>query len=356
MKTDTCNNLTNPFSLSFGKEPLSHIERDYQDNEILQSFESDNPAYQVCMLTGVRGSGKTVALTTIANQLRSNTNWIVIDLNPDRDLLHTLTAELSNRKELLQLFRDAKINLSVLGFGLEIDGEPPVTDLVVALRRMLEKLTRSGKRVLVTVDEVSSTPGMREFASQFQIFLRENLQVFLLMTGLYENIYELQNEKTLTFLYRAPKIEMKPLSIPLIMKKYQDIFDLTTDEALSMAGATMGYPFAFQVLGYLCWIKKEKWQDLLPLYDTYLEDYVYEKIWSELSQKDQAVLTAMSSASSGKVENIRSLVGMPSNSFTTYRSRLIRKGLIVSPSYGTLRFALPRFREFVRRQVFLSVE
>lgn len=117
------------------------------------------------------------------------------------------------------------------------------------------------------------------------------------------------------------------------MKECQDIFGLTTDEALSMAGATMGYPFAFQVLGYLCWIKKEKWQNLLPLYDTYPEDYVYEKIWSELSQKDQAVLTAMSSTSSGKVEDIRSLVGMPSNNFTTYRSRLIRKGLIISPSY-----------------------
>ena len=89
---------------------------------------------------------------------------------------------------------------------------------------------------------------------------------------------------------------------------------------------------------------------------TYLEDYVYEKIWSERSQKDQAVLAAMSSASSGKVDNIRGQVGMSSNSFTTYRSRLMRKGLIISPSYGTLRFALPRFREFVRRQMFLSVE
>lgn len=29
------------------------------------------------------------------------------------------------------------------------------------------------------------------------------------MTGLYENIYEIQNEKTLTFLYRTPRIEIK---------------------------------------------------------------------------------------------------------------------------------------------------
>ena len=346
----------NPFSLSFGKEPASYIDRDYQSNEVLESFTADNPAYQVCMITGVRGSGKTVLLSTISNNFRKDAQWVVVDLNPERDLLTMLAAELSNRKDLLELFRDARINLSFLGFGIEIDGEPPITDIVVALRRMLGKLTQSGKRVLITIDEASSTKSMREFASQFQIFMREGLSVFLLMTGLYENIYELQNEKTLTFLYRAPKIEMKPLSIPLVTKKYQDIFDLSDDEALSMAKATMGYPFAFQVLGYLCWTKKESWQVLLPLYDTYLEEYVYEKIWSELSGKDQAVLTAISDASPGKVETIRKLVGMPSNSFTTYRSRLIRKGLIVSPSYGMLRFSLPRFREFVRRQSFLSAE
>ena len=35
--------------------------------------------------------------------------------------------------------------------------------------------------------------------------------VFLLITGLFENINLLQNEKSLTFLYRAPKVPMDPL-------------------------------------------------------------------------------------------------------------------------------------------------
>ena len=204
--------MQNPFSLSFGKEPLSLIDRDYQNREILDSFTAENPAYQVCMITGVRGAGKTVALTTIANDLRSRREWIVVDLNPEMDLLHQLAAELSNRRELFELFRDAKINLSFLGFGIEIDGEPPITDIVVALRRMLERICHSGKRVLITVDEASATPRFRAFASQFQIFIRENLNVFLLMTGLYENIAQLQNSKNLTFLYRAPKVDLKPLN------------------------------------------------------------------------------------------------------------------------------------------------
>lgn len=48
----------NPFSLSFGKEPVNSVSREKQKNEILEGFTSDNPEFQVCMLTGVRGSGK----------------------------------------------------------------------------------------------------------------------------------------------------------------------------------------------------------------------------------------------------------------------------------------------------------
>lgn len=48
----------NPFSLSFGKEPVSLINRNVQSYEIIDTFEDENPAYQVCMITGVRGSGK----------------------------------------------------------------------------------------------------------------------------------------------------------------------------------------------------------------------------------------------------------------------------------------------------------
>ena len=346
---------SNPFSLSFGKEPVSYIPRDYQSNEILDSFESDTPSYQVCMITGVKGAGKTVAMSAIANTLAADSRWIIVNLNPERDLLRTLTAELSNRKDLFEMFRDAKINLSYLGFGLEIDGEPPITDMVVALRRMLEKLTKSGRRILITIDEVSLNRQIREFASQFQIFMRENLNVFLIMTGLYENIYELQNEKTLIFLFRAPKVELKPLSIPLIMQKYREVFEMSEDEALEMAKATMGYPFAFQVLGYLLWREggKKSLENLLPQYDTYLEDYVYEKIWSELSRKDKEVVAAMCDAPSTKVETIRNRLKMSSNSFSTYRKRLTKKGIIQSPDYGWLSFTLPRFREFILRQEIL---
>ena len=139
----------NPFSLSFGRTPVSFIEREYQSREILDSFTAKNPSCQVCMITGVRGAGKTVLLSDIADKLRIEDRWIVVDLNPERDLLQMLVAELVNRRDLIEIFREARINLSFLGFGPEIEDEPPVTDIVAALRRMLEKLTKRIKEYLL---------------------------------------------------------------------------------------------------------------------------------------------------------------------------------------------------------------
>ena len=343
--------MRNPFSLSFGKEPQSMIERNIENDEIIESFVDQNPAYQVCMITGVRGSGKTVAMTAIANQMRKLEDWIVLDLNPERDLIYSMAAELSNQRELMQIFKDAKINLSVFGLGVEIDGEPPITDIVVALERMLEKLKEKNKKVLVTIDEVMVSKTIKEFTSQFQIFMRKNLNVFLIMTGLYENIYELQNEKSLTFLYRAPKIELKPLRIPMVADKYMTELNVDMEAATEMARVTKGYPFAFQVLGYLCFKNQTSYQKNIAEFDAYLEEYVYEKIWSELSAKDKDVVVAMSKCEGSKVEAIRKEASMDSNTFTVYRKRLLKKGIVVATSYGNLDFVLPRFGEFVLRNV-----
>lgn len=341
--------MTNPFSLSFGKEPLSFIERGRQSREIIDSFSEENPSCQVYMITGVRGSGKTVLLTDIAKHFRKEADWIVVDLSPERDLLQMLAADLSNRPELLTIFQDAKINLSFLGLGLEIDGVPPITDVSVAVTRMLERLGKKNKKVLITIDEAVCNQTMREFVSLFQIFMRQELPVFLAMTGLYENIYELQNEKTLTFLYRAPKMELQPLNIGMIAVKYKEIFRLDEEDALQMAKETKGYPFAFQVLGYLCWKKDAKWTDVLPEYSQYLEEYVYEKLWSELSANDKKVLIAMTEAEDLKVGTIRAKAGKSSSSFGVYRDRLMKKGIVVAAEYGYLDFALPKFKEFVYR-------
>lgn len=291
-------------------------------------------------------------MTSIANEIKKNDNWIVIELNPLRDMLQSLAAKLYSIPQLHDLFLKAKLDFSAFGLGVSIENASPVTDIEDVLSHMLEHINRCGKRLLITVDEAVNSDNIKIFASSFQIFVRDNLPIYLLMTGLYENIYELQNDKSLTFLYRAPKITLEPLNYTAIRKNYMDIFNISADDAEKMTILTKGYPFAFQVLGYLYWEYRndKSIDDILPEYDQYLQEYVYEKIWSELSSHDRDVLTVISSCDSDRVKDIREKLGMNSQQFSVYRDRLKRKGVINTQEYGRISVALPRFAEFVQIQ------
>lgn len=58
---------------------------------------------------------------------------------------------------------------------------------------------------------------------------------------------------------------------------YRTVFDISMAEAASMAKLTKGYPFAFQILGYLKWETNAPLEKLLPKFDEELIIYAYEK-------------------------------------------------------------------------------
>lgn len=343
--------MSNPFTLSFGKSPEEYISRIEQTDEIVSTFCDEHPSNQVFMLIGVRGSGKTVLMTRIAAKLREDKTWIILNLNPERDLLNAMAAKLYSAEHMNAAFVKAKIDLSLLGFGVAIEGAFPISDVEVALERMLAIVKKQKKRVLITVDEVTKNEYIKVFASSFQIMMREELPVFLLMTGLYENINLLQNEKSLTFLYRAPKIPMKPLDKAAVTRSFSKIFLLDLPKAKVLAELTLGYPFAYQVLGYLCWEHNcaDRPEEILDEYDQRLSEYVYSKIWMELSEKDRQVARVIAEGRT-TTQDIMSRVGMNKSTFSQYRSRLIKKGIVTAPERGELVFALPRFAEFVALQ------
>ena len=343
--------MNNPFTLSFGKKPLQYISRIMQTNQIIESFNAEIPSNQIFMITGVRGSGKTVMMTNIADEIRADESWIVVELNPMRDLLQSLAAKIYGIPEMHARFLKARLDFSAFGLGVSIEDAVPVTDIESVIERMLEQIQQDGKRLLITIDEAANSENIRIFASSFQIFIRRDYPIYLLMTGLYENLYDLQNDKSLTFLYRAPKLMLEPLNYTAVRKHYMDIFGLDMETAEKMTVLTKGYPFAFQVLGYLYWENREKdIDDILPEYDQYLEEYVYGKIWSELSELDKKVLLAISVNQESRVLCIRERLQMKSELFAVYRERLKRKGVIDTREYGKIRLLLPRFAEFVKLQ------
>lgn len=338
---------TNPYTLSFGKKPPQIVSRYSEIENVTDTFTSEPPPNQVFLITGVRGSGKTVLMTEIANQIKNMEGWIVINLSPEFDLLESFAAELGEKKDLKKLFKIEGLSVSLAGIKIDVANTAPVTDPKVALSKMLKILKKKNKKVLITIDEVSNNDSLKKFASVFQIFLREELPVYLLMTGLYDNIRSIQDEKSLTFLYRAPRIEMTPLSIRSIAYSYRDTFSIEISDAMEMANLTKGYPYAFQLLGYLTWKSGGDYNSVTNEFRGYLEDYVYEKVYSEMSSRDRKIALGIAKSETGSVEEIKKTLKIDQNEWNPYRKRLLDKGIINVPERGKVAFTLPFFGEFL---------
>ena len=69
--------MDNPFTLDFGTEPGLYIPRTAELSRIIRTFESDTPSSHMFILTGVRGTGKTVLMTMASHTICSDKNWII---------------------------------------------------------------------------------------------------------------------------------------------------------------------------------------------------------------------------------------------------------------------------------------
>ncbi len=101
---------------------------------------------------------------------------------------------------------------------------------------------------------------------------------------------------------------------------YKKVLSIPLSLASKMASLTMGYSFAFQMLGYLYWDNncEKEIEEILSEYDYALREYSYDKIWSELSDTDKKIIC-----------------------------ELAKQGLIDTSEYGNISILLPRFHEYV---------
>lgn len=350
-------NKSNPFSLTFSRVPRTYIERTQETEEIVSAFSDDYSSSQLYLISGVRGSGKSVMMADIEGELRSMDDWIVIDLSSAENLLDEFAAALYQNPVLQPRFIEAKIDISVFNVELSVERSAPAISSTITIDKMLKTCNKFKKRILVAIDEASNRPKLKEFALAFSTWMRNGYPVYLIMTGLPEDINQLQKAKNLTFLLRAPKKELKPLNYTMVVSKYREIFNIPREEAEKMATYVKGYSYAFQLLGYLLFNKRKEnpsasIENILTEYDSILSSTAYSQIWRDLSEKDRQVCKAMTKAKGEDISEIRELAGITSpQEMNNYKKRLLLHGVITETGYGKIKFCLPRFKEFIKEQL-----
>lgn len=346
-KKDT---LVNPFNPQFATMPSeSYIDRYDDTDAILKKFTSGLVG-QIQIVTGVRGSGKTVFMTNLSNVLSKDKDWLVVDLNSEMDLYASACSKLAKYKIMRDYTVSTKLDITIATVGFTFEtARKPFETLESSLEDMLELAKANNKNVLFTIDEITNNDETRKFFSSYQMFLRKNLPVYLLGSGLPNNVYDLQDIPTLTFLHRAPKLNLEPLSLMSIRSRYKILLGVSDDTALKMAKLTAGYSFAYQLLGSLTWDNNKTFDDsVLEAYDASLANLSYDKIYSDLTNKDLEFVEAICLNDISTTNELLQKMNITGKAFSPYRDRLIKKGILASSKRGEFSVALPRFSKYVK--------
>lgn len=337
----------NPFSITFGRPPSEYIMRDAEYEMVMDTFTGEPITDQIFIITGVRGTGKTVLLSSLVNDFEEKNDWIVISLNTSENMTSSFYSDLYYKLKIKDVKVDAEFSLP--GVKISVASGAPEITLRTKIEKLLRIAEKHNKKVIVALDEVSDSEELKYFIKTFQEMISKELPLFFIGTAIFENIDSLRNAKDMTFLYRAPRIVLEPLSIIEMARKYEDIFEVPREESLRLAKLTKGYPFAFQALGYVLWNCKSKpdKSTILDKYDRLLGERAYSKLWQEMSDLDRLVCRGIAYHNGDRVKEIRDEIDMDPKKFNVYRLRLNEKGLININNYGKISFVLPRFSEFV---------
>lgn len=154
--------MQNPFTSSFSKTPKYTNIHTEKIDEILENFVYDRPSESVYKITGVRGSGKTVILAKIEEELRKNTdvykNWLVFDIDPTKNILEQIAAMLEE-----------------VGFGEERN---ELFDIGVEIEEMIKRAQDKGMKIFIGIDEIYKSDEVVMFISEYGGWLRAGYPIY----------------------------------------------------------------------------------------------------------------------------------------------------------------------------------
>lgn len=356
----------NPFTPNFGQIPRVLAGRDMLLDEMRNAFENapGDPSL-TSILVGARGTGKTSLLSQLANDAQGQ-GWVVVNVPCIDGMLENIVQGAANAAaHLIDAENGARLTGISLGqmIGLEWESADSVQPTWYArLSSLLDKLGNAGVGLLITVDEVRpSLSEMIELASYYQLCIREDRKIALLMAGLPAEVSSLLNDGSVSFLRRASQYHLGQIpdsDISLALQKTAASAEKGfTDEALCAAVAVSdGFPFMMQLVGYRSWQAAGEQPEITVAHveigieraKADMRTRVLDSTLNELSEGDIRFLTAMlPDALESSTGKIAKRMGRTDSYASQYRRRLIERGIIEPASRGKVRFALPLLQEYL---------
>ena len=383
---------TNPYAPGAGAQPPELAGRDdiIERAEIALDRFRDGRAARSLLMVGLRGVGKTVLLTRIAQKIEAR-GFIVVSIEaPEKRSLPALLIP-SLRTALLKLDRMAaagdlaKRSLRALGgfvsamkvkfqdieFGVDLGTEPGIADsgdlehdLIDLFVEVGHAAKEKGTAVVFFIDELQYVEE-EQFASLITALhkcAQMQLPVALIGAGLPQLVGQAGRAKSYAErLFEYPEIgplsrdeAIKALVSPAV-EQGVEYERAALDEILVQ---TKAYPYFLQEWGKHSWSCAEK--SPITRYDVVsatalaiseLDASFFRVRFDRLAPGEKRYLRAMAELGAGphRSGDIAHLLGREVQAVAPTRATLISKGMIYSPSHGDNSFTVPLFDGYMKR-------
>lgn len=195
---------------------------------------------------------------------------------------------------------------------------------------------------------------MRDFIKAYNDLRNQGYPLKVVMTGLPENVLDVQEEKNLTFFLWAETYVTTALDQVAMIKAYQQTLGADFELGEQLAKATGGYFYAFQLLGDHLYRKRATGaslnaalvESLMPEFKLYLFNRAYQTIYKTGSERDRQYLRAIQGWK--KTSEVIKLMGATKNTVAKCRERALARQIVKNDGYGYVVYRLPYFGDFIR--------
>ena len=384
--------IKNPFSPGAGSPPPELVGREdvLKQAQILLGRVQQKRPEKSMLLIGLRGVGKTVLLNEIERLAKkSEYKTIFVEAQENKALgpilvpyLRTLLFDLDRMgaiskkvKKGIAVLRSfvSSLSISVGDIAFEIGIEPESGsadsgDLEIDLPNLFvavgEAAIDRGCSVALLIDEIQYFSQKELGALTVAMHKAQQLQLPLALVGAGLPLLPGLAGEAKSYaerLFSFPDIgalSQKDAERALQEPAQAEGVSFSAESLREIFRLTKGYPYFLQEWGYQVWnsassspITLRAVQDATEKVILQLDRNFFRVRFDRLTPGEKRFLRAMAELGPGthRLGDIADLLKSKTTSLSPLRAKLMKKGMIYSPSYGEMAFTVPLFGEFMMR-------
>jgi hypothetical protein len=382
---------TNPYTPNAGARPpfLVGRDREIEAFDVLLTRMESGLTQQSMIITGLRGVGKTVLLGAF-REIAEEHGWVALDTEITKNSSFANRIARLARQALLRLSTSERwrhrarraaavlksfsvtfdpdgavaVGLDVAPLRGEADSGDLIEDLTDLLLALGEAVKESGRGVVFLFDELQylQVEELEALITALHKTVQRSLPVTLVGAGLPQipaiaGEAKSYSERLFTF----PRIgelghadAVRALTIPAEERGVE--YEAAAVEHI--VEYTEGYPYFLQEYGSIVWdyaaaspITLRDAVSAQPVVEEKLDESFFRVRIERASQVERQYMKAMAECGPGPhtAGEVADRLKKTAQQVASTRARLIDKGLLFAPSYGSAAFTVPQFDRYLLR-------